>query len=883
MKSAAVALLLALVAVKAFAQTIEAPNGDLLRLPDGTFVGTSNSGGTDTYGTIFRLSAQTEITVLASFTGDVGLAKGAYPRAGLVRDAAGTLWGTTEQGGANSLGTVFKFTPSNRKLTTVVEFDGTAHGSRPAAALVRDAAGDFIGTASTGGSGDFGTIFKVNKTTGALTTLVEFTGTGGLFKGSKPLGALFIDGAGVIWGTTSAGGAGGLGTVFKFDGTTFTTIAEFTGTLAGTLGATPEAALILSGGKLWGTTASGGSADLGTVFTIDPATLMFSSIASFTGPNGANPRAALTPGAAGKLLGTTENGGTDDLGTIFSLDTATGNVTTIASFNGAKGAAPGAHPVGGLTADSATLFFGTATKGGREDTGLVYSIDTTTGAGTFGDVVDSNPAPGPKPASIKAPDKALTTGPAGSTIPLGGALPDDPGITEVLVSINDGPFITAIINAGPPPTWSLAVSPENGTNVIVIKTVNQDGGISKPTTFSFEFTTVDPQIVGTYSGLVVSADNLNPFPLSGLITVNVLSTGRFTGKLVLGGLKAAIALKGTFANSGVARFGKTASPTLVIPRKKGQSPLALDLSLDRTVNHSLTGSITENSASAATIGAAQGLYTAKKNPVAPLVSVPASLLDAAAGKGSFTGVFRALPPTPALPPEKFPQGDGIATLKIAPNGTVKVVAKLADGTSVSTSGPLVGADTLPFFAFAYGGRGAITGEIQFRDVPMQTDAAGAALLWFRPQLNKAKNYRDGWSSGIAVDFEGSKYFLPKGGAVTPLGNAPSSGARNADLTLTAGGIPPTTGNQLAIGVGGKTLVLGAITGGTALGNLKVGLSGTGGVGGTFVHPVTTLPTKLVGVVLQKQKTAAGYFLASPAKGSPPTETQTSGRLEIIGQ
>ena len=885
MKSAATALLLALLAVETSAQTINAPNGELLRLPDGTFVGTSHSGGTDNYGTIFRLSAQTEITVLASFTNDVGLAKGANPRAGLVRDPAGILWGTTEQGGANSLGTVFKFSPGNRKLTTMVEFDGATRGSRPATALVRDAAGDFLGTTRQGGTADFGTIFKVNKTTGALTTLIQFSGVAGNFKGSDPRGALFIDGAGAIWGTTSAGGAGDLGTVFKLDGSTFTTVAEFTGTLPGALGTAPEAALILSGGKLWGTTVRGGSAnDAGTVFTINPATLAFTSVVSFAGANGANPRAPLTAGTPPALLGTTENGGADDLGTVFSLDSTTGAITTLASFSGTAGNARGAHPRAGLTADTGTLFFGSATQGGREDTGLVYSLDPTSGAGGFGGVIDSNPAPGPKPATVKPPDKTQTTGPAGSQIALGGNLPDDPNISEVLVSINDGPFIAATILPGPPATWSLGVFPENGTNVIVIKTLNQDGGISPPTTFSFEFTTVRPEIIGTYAGLVLPVGAGPPLKFSGLLTLNVLATGRFTGKLVIGGLPAAITLKGTFANSGIARFGKKGTPTLTIPRTK-QSPLSLELALDPTLpfTGALAGTISENSATAATLGAAQGLYTAKKNPAAPFLPVPATLLNPLADKGSYTGVFRALAPTPSFPPDKFPQGDGIATLKIAPNGSVKLVAKLADGVSISTGGPLVGADTLPFFILAYGKRGAVTGELQFRDVPGQTDADGTAVLWIRPADPKAKNYREGWVDGLTVDFEGSKFFVPKGGALTPLGNAPSAAAKNAELTLTAGGILSTAGNELAVGVGGKTRVLGAITGGTALQKLAVTLSASGGVGGAFIHPVTTLPTTLVGVVLQKQKTAAGYFLAAPAKGSPPAVTQSSGRVEIIGQ
>ena len=888
MKLAAAALLFALLAAETFAQTIDAPSGELLRLPDGTFVGTSQSGGTDNYGTLFRLSAKTEITVLASFTGDVGLAKGANPRAGLVRDAAGTLWGTTEQGGSTSLGTVFKFTPANRKLTTVVEFDGPTRGSRPAAALVRDAAGDFLGTTRQGGSGDFGTLFKVNHTTGALTTLVQFTGTTGAFKGSDPRGALYLDGAGIIWGTTSAGGAGDLGTVFKLDGATFSTLVEFTGTLPGALGTSPEAGLILNGGKLWGTTARGGSgsSDAGTIFQLDPATLAFAAVVSFTGANGANPRAPLTTGPAGALLGTTENGGTDDLGTVFSLDPATSAVTALASFTGAAGNARGAHPLGGLTADTATDFVGTTTKGGREDTGLVFGLS----GGVFDGVVDSHPAPGPKPATIKPPDKAATTGAAGSPLTLGGTLPDDASIIEILVSINGGPFLTATIippsGPGKPTTWSLTVTPENGTNVIVIKTVNQDGGISPPTTFAFEFTSVRPDIIGAYGGLALPVGNGPPLKFSGLLTLNVLATGRFSGKLILGGLPAAVTLKGTFANNGVARFGKKGTAVLIVPRLN-QSPLSLELALDSTLpfTGALTGTIGENSTAAATISATQGLYTAKKPAPLPFVNVPAALLDPLTDKGAYTGVFRALAPTPNLPADKFPQGDGTVTLKVQPSGLVTLVTKLADGTTVSTGGTLVGAGTLPFFVSAYGKLGALTGEIQFRDVPARTDADGAAILWIRPPNPTAKNYRAGWLDGLLVDFEGSKFVTPKG-AITPLGNAPSTSTKNALLTLAAGGIaaaPPATANFLAIAATGKTLVLGPPGGGAAIPKLLVTLSPAGLVGGSFAHPVTTLSTTLVGIVLQKQQTAAGYFLAAPAKGSPPAVTQTSGRLEILAQ
>ncbi len=874
MKVASAAFFLAIFLAIVRAELIDQPNGELLRLPDGSFVGTSRGGGgKENFGTIFRVSANADITVLASFTGDFGVAKGANPRAGLARDPAGVLWGTTERGGEVDLGTIFKFTPEDRKLTTVVEFGGATTGGLPGSALVRDAAGNFLGTTRRGGANDFGTLFKLDPVTGALTKLVEFTGTGGAFRGRDPRGGLYIDAAGVIWGTTGAGGAPDLGTVFKLDGTTFTTVVEFTGTGGSKPGILPDATLFASAGKLWGTTTEGGPDNAGTVFSLDPATFAFASVVSFSGSNGANPRGPLVAGAAGTLLGTTENGGTAGLGTIFSLNVSTVALTTITHFTGNGTDAIGAHPRGGLTVDSPPGFVGTTAEGGRLNTGAVFFLDAT----TLVAAIDSNPLRGPKAARIAVPRNA--SGAPGVPMTVTGTVSKDPGIV-VLVSINGGPFVAAtIVPGGNSATWSANVTPENGTNVIVVKTRDDAGAVSLPKTVTFEYTTVRPERSGAYAGIATPVRVASPFARSGVLNLNVLPTGRFTGKLLLGGLAGAVVIRGSFTDGGVARFGKTASPLLAIPRKD-QSPLTLDLALDNAVPFTgiLTGTISENSTSAATIAAAQGVYSAKSNPPLPFINVPTALLNPLTDKGAYTGVFRALAPTANRPAEKFPQGDGIASLKLAPTGLVKLVARLADGTAVSAGGPLVGSDRLPFFATAYLKGGGLTGEIRLRDVPGQSDADGPGVRWMRPANPKALNYRDGWSDGLLVDFAGSKFVVSKTGALTPLGNPPATTA-NALLTLASADFPTSfaTMYPLAISARGQAQILAPVLVATPLASLAVALSPSGFLSGRFRDPVTNGATKLIGVALQKPQVAAGYFLTGP-EGD-----QKSAHLEISTQ
>lgn len=224
---------------------------------------------------VFKVDKNGNETVLYSFTGG---ADGGFPEAGLVLDAAGNLYGTTESGGDTSCGppsgcgTVFKVDKAGNE-TVLHAFAGGTDGSTPLAGLVRDAVGDLYGTTVSGGSGGTscggcGTVFKVDRS-GTETVLYSFAGDP---DGASPEGGLIQDGEGNLYGTTAGGGANFNGTVFKLDKTGIETILyNFAGQADGT---GPAGTLARdAAGILYGTTSGGGGingTEFGTVFMIKP-------------------------------------------------------------------------------------------------------------------------------------------------------------------------------------------------------------------------------------------------------------------------------------------------------------------------------------------------------------------------------------------------------------------------------------------------------------------------------------------------------------------------------------------------------------------------------------------------------------------------------------
>jgi uncharacterized repeat protein (TIGR03803 family) len=307
------------------------------------------------------------------------------PQGDAVLDAAGNLYGTTSQGGASNLGTVFKLDPAGTE-TVLHSFGGQPDGGNPAAGLVRDASGNLYGTTSQGGTSNLGTVFKLEPT-GTETVLYSF---GGEPDGAVPLANLIRDAAGNLYGTTSQGGTANLGTVFKLDPAAKETVLySFVG--GPTDGADPVAGLIEgAAGSFYGTTFEGGTGpchrnphykiemppSCGTIFKLDTAG-METVIYSFTGdPDGANPAASFVRDTSGNFYGTTSAGGNLCIiipgpwpstpttgiycGTIFKLDT-TGTETVLHRFNGQP---DGAVPLAGLVLDTAGNLYGTTSQGG---------------------------------------------------------------------------------------------------------------------------------------------------------------------------------------------------------------------------------------------------------------------------------------------------------------------------------------------------------------------------------------------------------------------------------------------------------------------------------------------------------------------------------------
>lgn len=202
------------------------------------------------------------------------------------------------------------------------------------------------------------------------------------FQGAErnPAASLTSDGRGNLYGTTASGGASDVGTVFtiKRDGTGFERLHDF----AGSDGSDPEASLILDGfGNLYGTTAGGGVANAGTVFTLNVNGGGFQVLHSFAGGanDGWNPYASLTPDGAGNLYGTTSGGGPSNGGTVFRLRTDGTGFQLLHSFAG--GADDGKGPHASLLLDDSGTLYGTTTVGGQPRVGLPIG-DFYDGSGT---------------------------------------------------------------------------------------------------------------------------------------------------------------------------------------------------------------------------------------------------------------------------------------------------------------------------------------------------------------------------------------------------------------------------------------------------------------------------------------------------------------------
>jgi uncharacterized repeat protein (TIGR03803 family) len=343
----------------------------LVQGTDGNLYGTTySSTGTD--GTVFKVTTAGSLTTLHTFCqGGYPCLDGALPEAGLTLGTDGNFYGTTTGGGTNSNGTVFQITPAG-KLTTLHSFDNT-DGADPEVALVQASNGNFYGTTTSGGTGDIGTIFQITSS-GAFTSLHSFDNTDGVY----PKTGLVQASNGNLYGATYEGGTGS-GTVY--DITTagkLSTLAIFDPADGG--GATGKL-VQASNGNFYGTTIGGGTSSQGTVYEITPAgklTTLYSFCSKANCTDGGTPYAGLIQASDGNLYGTTFAGGTakycnGGCGTVFEI-TLAGKLTTLYNFCSQANCADGQSPQGGLVQDTNGTFYGTTYYGGTDGIGTIYSL-----------------------------------------------------------------------------------------------------------------------------------------------------------------------------------------------------------------------------------------------------------------------------------------------------------------------------------------------------------------------------------------------------------------------------------------------------------------------------------------------------------------------------
>ena len=468
-----------------------------------------------------------------------------HPYAGLTLGTDGNFYGTTAgsyaEGSVNSFGTVFRVA-TNGALTTLVAFDNSNNGPFwPLAGLTLGSDGNFYGTTSYGGGGGSGTVFKVT-TNGTLTTLYSFSRGN---DGGIPHASVTLGNDGNFYGTTYEGGSGGKGTMFGItaDGA-LTTLVSF----AGSTGENPLAGLTLGNdGNLYGTTPYGGNIGAGTVFRATTNGTLFTLVVFNGGSNGADPTAGLTLGNDGNFYGTTGNNGT-----VFKM-TSNGVLTTMVVFSGpyySRGASPNA-----LTLGSDGNLYGTTEYGGIVNSlhpGGMGTVFRVTPNGALSTLIAFNfPV---SPSDGAEPHAGLTLGSDGNlygTTYGGGsgdygtvfslALPPDVTVQPQSQTCNAG--TTVIFGAS-----ATSLSPmvyqwqKSGTNLV-------DGGnVSGTTTTNLTIMGISGNDAGSYS-LIVSNASSSVTTSNAVLTVidPPVITAQPTNLLVLAGTSAVfgVSLGGT--------------------------------------------------------------------------------------------------------------------------------------------------------------------------------------------------------------------------------------------------------------------------------------------------------------------------------------------------
>ena len=357
---------------------------------DWPLIGTTTRGGdADSDGTVYGLRRERGgkwvESVLYTFG---GTAKGDGSEPVGIHSLGQREWEmvSAASGGSSGNGALVGLSPNSSGLLTesfIYSFGGAPDGSNPWGAIITDKAGNIYGTTEDGGAYSSGTVYRMQSQGSSYTESVLYSFGGGSSDGAHPLSGLIIDKKGALYGTTEEGGSAGAGTVFKLTpskrGYTESILYSFKGEPDGSK---PESGIVASRRTitratptLYGTTVYGGANNDGTVYELTPSgkgyteTVVwnFGSVAG----DGVDPTGGVCVNDKGVTYGTTLGGGSgasSGLGTFFTL-TPSGNAykESVESFSGANGA----YPFAGPSTDSKGNLYVTGEAGGASNEGAM--------------------------------------------------------------------------------------------------------------------------------------------------------------------------------------------------------------------------------------------------------------------------------------------------------------------------------------------------------------------------------------------------------------------------------------------------------------------------------------------------------------------------------
>lgn len=352
----------------------EYPDGSLTLGPDGNLYGQTFSGGKYGIGVMFMYNTSSMLFTKCFDFNDAP--DGSIIFSQLMKASDGMVYATTQYGGSYSAGTIYRIDPANRQFESIYDFDLLSTGGGPYDGLMEASDGYLYGVTTFGGSTNFGTIYRFNESSGVLTVIHDLLT---ISEGQEPRGIPLEHPDGMLYGVTRAGGANSVGCIYQFNLSTsvYTKKADFD---ALTSGSYPVGSLIkAANGKLYGLASSGGQHTYGTLFEYDPNLATMQAMA-FDGLNkGRIPIGTLIEYEDNMLYGMCHMGGFYDEGTLFVIDLNALESTKLMDFNPAT---TGYKPMGSLIKASNNKLYGTTSRGGAYNSGVIFEYDPSNGTYT---------------------------------------------------------------------------------------------------------------------------------------------------------------------------------------------------------------------------------------------------------------------------------------------------------------------------------------------------------------------------------------------------------------------------------------------------------------------------------------------------------------------